>query len=72
MSLQKITQPTKRGSGEVAGEQVMTAKPEEQTDARQSAGTVVKSPSASALGLERVNVQSHLRTLSNGTYRRLD
>lgn len=38
------------GSGEVAGKQVATAKPEEQTVARQSAGTHVKSPSASASG----------------------
>lgn len=72
MSLQRNPINNRVGSGEVAVSQVMTAKPEEQTDARQSAGTVVKSPSASALGLERVNVQSHSRTLSNGTYRRLD
>lgn len=39
------------GSGEFAGDQVMTGQPEEQTEARQSAGTIpVKSPSASAHG----------------------
>lgn len=39
------------GGGEVASEQVATAKDEEQADARQSAGVVVKSPSAPAPGL---------------------
>lgn len=55
MSLQRNPIHNRVGSGEVAGEQVMTANHEEQTVARQSAGTCVKSPSASAPGVDSLS-----------------
>lgn len=65
MSLQRITQQPKTGSGVVSDEQAIAASLAEQTVARQSAGTVVKSPSASAHGSERVYVPSYSRKLAN-------
>jgi hypothetical protein len=55
MNLQQITLQPKIGSGEVAGPRVMTPRSEEQTVARQSAGTCVKSPSASAPGVDSLS-----------------
>ena len=66
MSLQRITLQPTIGSGAVAGEHVMSADPTEQTVARQSAGTCVKSPSASAPGVDSLSIPSTTKAMGVG------